>query len=42
MANLRECFREVLDGRVLGFRQPTGALAPKGARYFEMQVRRCA
>ena len=41
MANLRKCFREVLDGRSLGFRHSYWCPTPKGARYFEMQVRRC-
>ena len=41
MANLRESFREVLDGRSLGFRHSYWCPTPKGPRYFEMQVRRC-
>ena len=41
MANLRERFREVLDGRSLGFRHSYWCPTPKGPRYFEMQVRRC-
>ena len=41
MANLRERFREVLDGRSLGFRDSYWCPTPKGPRYFEMQVRRC-
>ena len=41
MANLRERFREVLDGRSLGFRHSYWCPTARGPRYFEMQVRRC-
>ena len=41
MANLRKRFREVLGGRALGFRHSYWCPTPKGARYFEMYVRRC-
>jgi two-component system, NarL family, sensor kinase len=41
MANLRQRFREVLRGRALGFRHSYWCTTPKGARCFEMQVRRC-
>jgi signal transduction histidine kinase len=41
MANLRKGFREVLGGRVLGFRHAYWCPTPRGPRYFEMQVRRC-
>jgi two-component system, NarL family, sensor kinase len=41
MANLRKGFRDVLGGRVLGFRHAYWCPSPKGPRHFEMQVRRC-
>jgi signal transduction histidine kinase len=41
MAKLRRRFCEVLNGRALGFRHSYWCPTPQGARYFEMQVRRC-
>jgi two-component system, NarL family, sensor kinase len=41
MASLRRRFREILRGHALGFRHSYWCPTPKGARYFEMQVRRC-